>query len=217
MKTLYLSLLLLVLFSACKETATNAQQQTSHKVISPADRAVYKSMMTNEFCDCFSEQNMNKKPSVAIDTCFKIIAEKFADELKDMGVDTSLSPVESHLIDNINIFACGNAIHLMEEEKIAEEAKLLLVKGQFISQKKLSTGEYEVVLREDKTGKQRVLKSKNLFNEELVKDKSLGYELTVEYKIVKNKKTGKDEQYVKDASEGGLISVTGPVEFEVEK
>lgn len=216
MKTLYLSLLLLVLFSVCKEAATNAQQQTSHKIISPDVKAVYKSM-TNEFCNCFSEQKTNKKPSVAMDTCFNVIVEKFANELKDMGVDTSLSPVENHLIDNINIFACDNAIHLLEEEKRSEEAKLLLVKGQFISQKKLSNGEYEVILREDKTGKQRVLKSKNRFQEEIVEDALPGYELTVEYKIVKNKKTGKGEPYVKDASESGLISVTGPVTIEVKK
>jgi hypothetical protein len=39
----------------------------------------------------------------------------------------------------------------MQKEWSDEEAKKLLFKGEFVSQKKLATGDYEIILKDSKT------------------------------------------------------------------
>lgn len=216
MKLRYFPLFCLFVVFACEGSVSTAKGQTLHKGLSYDTAAIYRSI-TTEICNCLSREKENHKTSVAVDTCFKIVTAKFADTLKAIGVDISVSPVENNLAVNVKWIRCGNIFHLMEEEHMAEEAKLLLVKGEFISQRKLATGEYEVILHENKTGKQKVLKSKNRFPEEIVKDEEPGYELTVEYKVVKNKTTGENELYIKDVLEGGRLDVIGAVKFQSQK
>lgn len=216
MKLKYFPLFCLVVVFACEGSVSTTKGQTLHKGISYDTAAIYRSI-TKELCNCLSREKDKHKPSVALDTCFKIVTEKFADTLKAIGVDISVSPVENSLMANVKWMACGNILHLMEEEHAAEEATLLLVKGEFISQRKLATGEYEVILHENKTGKQKVLKSKNRFPEEIVKDEAPGYELTVEYKVVKNNTTGENELYIKDVLEGGRLEVMGAVKVQSQR
>ena len=96
----------------------------------------------------------------------------------------------------------------MQKEWADEEAKKLLFKGEFVSQKKLTAGEYEIVLRSSTTKEQQVFKSKNPFDENSIKNYLPGYELTVEYEVVRNPKTKKDELYFKG---NGIINSVGAV------
>ena len=96
----------------------------------------------------------------------------------------------------------------MQKEWSDEEAKKLLFKGEFVSQRKSATGEYEVTLKDSKTKEQKVFKAKNPFDENSVKNYLPGYELTIEYEVVKNSKTKKDEFHIK---ESGTVSSVGAV------
>lgn len=208
MKTLNIVVLLFVTLSSCGQTvSTDKQQPSSNKPTSQEALAVYQ-LMTTKICDCTSKTMKNNKPSTSLDSCYKVVLDKFTDTLRTLGYDPASSEGQNKLLNEIRLYQCRDLYSLMQKEWSDEEAKKLLFKGEFVSQKKLATGEYEITLKDSKTKQQKVFKAKNPFDENSVKNYLPGYELTIEYEIVKNSKTKKDELYIK---ENGTVSSVGAV------
>ncbi|HEX6179916.1 MAG TPA: hypothetical protein VFZ47_01650 [Chitinophagaceae bacterium] len=150
----------------------------------------------------------NNKPSTSLDSCYKVVIDKYTDTLKALGYDPASLSGQNKLLNEISLNQCRELYSLMQKEWSDEEAKKLLFKGEFVSQKKLPAGDYELTLKDSKTKELKIFKSKNPFDESSVKDYLPGYELTIEYEIIKNSKTKKDEFYIK---ESGTVSGVGTV------
>lgn len=207
MKPLNIIVFLFVTLSSCGQTVSTDKQQPANKPTSQEALAVYQSM-TSEICNCTSTTMKNSKPSTTLDSCYKVVVNKFTDTLKFMGYDPASPVGQNKLLNEIRLYQCRDLYSLMQKEWSNEEAKKLLFKGEFVSQKKITTGEYEIIFKDSKTKEQKVFKAKNAFDENSVKQYLPGYELTIEYEIVKNSKTKKDEFYIKET---GTVSSVGAV------
>jgi hypothetical protein len=207
MKTLNIIVLLLVTLSSCGQTVSTDKPQTANKPTSQEALAVYQTM-TSEICNCTSTTMKNSKPSTTLDSCYKVILDQYTDTLKAFGYDPASSVGQNKLLNEIRLYQCRDLYSLMQKEWSDEEAKKLLFKGEFVSQKKLATGEYEITLKDSKRKEQKVFRAKSPFDESSVKKYLPGYELTIEYEVVKNSKTNKDEFYIK---ESGTVSSVGAV------
>jgi hypothetical protein len=207
MKTLNIVVLLFVTLSSCGQTVSTDKQQAANKPTSQEALAVYQ-QMTSQICNCTSETMKNNKPSTSLDSCYKVVLDKFTDTLKTLGYDPASSEGQNKLLNEIRLYQCRDLYSLMQKEWSDEEAKKLLFKGEFVSQKKLASGEYEITFKDSKTKEHKVFKERNPFDESSVKNYLPGYELTIEYEVVKNSKTKKDEFYIK---ESGTVSSVGAV------
>jgi hypothetical protein len=156
----------------------------------------------------------NNKPSTTFDSCYSVVVTKFTDTLKTLGYDPLSSNGRLKLSNEIRLYQCEELYSLMKKKWSDEEAKKLLFKGEFVSQKKMNTGEYEITFRDSKTKKQKIFKSKTPFDENSVKTFLPGYELTIEYEVVKNSKTNQNELYIK---ENGTVSSVGAVPVKNQK
>lgn len=141
-----------------------------------------------------------------MDSCYNLVISKYTDTLKTMGFDPSTTEGKNMLLNGITIYRCGDVYELTLKENAEEEAKKLLFKGEFFSQVKTTAGEYEITLKENKTGQHKTFKSVRPFDEGAIKQLLPGYVLTIEYEIIRNKKSKKDEVYLKK-----VISTIGAV------
>lgn len=198
-------MLLFVTLSSCGQTVPTDKQPSGNKPTSPEGLAVYQNM-TGEICNCTSSTMKNNKPSTSLDSCYKVVVDKYTDTLTKLGYDPALSAGKNKLLNEIKFYLCRDLYSLIQKEWSGEEVRKLLFKGEFVSQKKLATGEYEISFKNNKTKEQKVFRAKNPFDENIVKNYLPGYELTIEYEIVKNLKTNKDEFYLK---EDGTVSSVG--------
>jgi hypothetical protein len=123
-----------------------------------------------------------------------------------MGLDPSSTAGKNKLINGVRFEQCKEMYNLLTKEQAAENAKKLLFKGEFVSQTKLSNGFYEIIVKDKKTNEQKAFKAKEQFDQNSVKNYLPGWEMTVEYEIVTNTKTKKQELYIKDAIQ---ITTTG--------
>lgn len=192
---------LLAALSSYGQTGTVNKQQAARSAY-----AIYQ-QMTTEICGCTTSTMRNNKPSTTRDSCILATVKQYTDTLKALGYDPADSVGKRRLISGIRLQDCRDVNALMRKEWEEEQAKKLLFKGEFVAQRQLVTGEYEVAFRNRQTREQKTLKSKNRFNEDMVKDFLPGYELTIEYEIVSNPQTGRDELYMKE----GEISAVGTV------
>lgn len=193
---------LLVALSSYGQTPTN---KSLAKPTSQESLRIYENIR-NQICNCITNTMRNNKPSTTYDSCSQVVLAKYADTIKAMGFDVSDPYKQSDFLFNeIRLYRCQDIDRLLNKELADEEAKKLLFKGEFVFQKKLITGEYEIVLRDNKTKVQNSFKGKRPFDESLVKKFLPGYELTIEYEIVKNPKTNKDELYLKEYGTVGVV------------
>ena len=200
MRSLNIAVLLLVTVSSCGQSVSTDKQQSSDKSTSREAVAVYQTM-TGEICNCTMNTIRGDKPSTTFDSCYKAIVDKYTDTLKTMGCDPASTVGQNKLSNGIQLYRCSDLYHLIEKEFSEEEAKKLLFKGEFVSQKKLTTGEYEIILKDGKTKEQKAFKAKNPFDEKSVEAYLPGYEVTIEYEIVTNLETNKDEFYIKEGAD----------------
>jgi hypothetical protein len=207
MKSLNIVVLLLVTLSSCGQSVPTDEGRTLTKA-TPKEALVIYQNMTNEICNCTTSSMINNKPSTTLDSCYNVVLAKYADTLRTIGYDTASSIGKNKLVNEIRFINCGYLFSLMQKEWSEEEAKKLLFKGEFLLQRKLPNDEYEIVFRNNQTKEQKILRSKKPFNEDIVKNYLPGYELTIEYEIVKNPKTNKVETFIK---ENGELSIVGAV------
>jgi hypothetical protein len=183
--------------SSCGQMVSTDRHQTAEKLKVQEASAVYQKM-TGEICDCTLSTMKNNKPSTSLDSCYAVVLDKYTDTLKDLGYDPVSSEGLIKLLKEVKVYQCQDLYSLMQKEWSDKEANKLLFKGEFISQKKLATGEYEVTFKESKTKEQKVFKAKYPFDVGPAKNFRPGYEITIEYEIVKNSITQKDEFYIKE-------------------
>jgi hypothetical protein len=172
--------------------------------------AIYDSV-TAAFCVCVTKQMRDDKPSTVLDSCYKESIKKHYVDLKKNGNDTSTEEgqlkLSSQITDKKFYFGCNNVYKLLEREWSEADSKKLKFIGSFISQKKLPSGPYEIIIEEKITKEQRAFISDIPLNEVDIKKFEPGYELTVEYEVIHNTKTNKDEYKSKGIRSVGMVKV----------
>jgi len=212
MKSLKFSTLILLTLSACGQTSN------SDKVSSPTNAAlkdtttIYKNISA-ELCSCTYATMKNNKPSTSMDSCYKVVLLKYTDSLKSLGFDPTTQVGQLKLTNEVIgklYFNCEDLSKLMQKEIDDENAKKLFFKGELISQTKLSSGLYEIIMKDSKTSETKKFFAKNPLDDTQLTKYEPGYELTIEYVIVKNKTTNKDEYYL---NESGTVSIVGAIKL----
>jgi hypothetical protein len=210
MKFLKFSTLILLTLSACGQSSSADNTISKTETASRDTMTVYRNIST-EFCNCVSSTMRNKQPSTTFDSCYKVVLLKYTDSLKDIGFDPTTQVGQLKLSNEFTgklYFTCPDTYKLLEKEWAEGNAKKLLFKGELISQTKLPSRLYEIILKDNKTSEIKKFFAKNPLDETQIKKYEPGYELTVEYEIIKNNTTNKDEFFLK---EFGTLSGVGAV------
>jgi len=210
MKTLETMVFLLVTLSSCGQTVSTDRKETSNELTSQDASNIYKKI-TSEVCNCTLTTMKNNRPSTTLDSCYKIGIEKFSDTLKILGFDPKSSVGKNKLLNEIKFYTCKDLYTLMQNEWTDNEAKKLLFKGGLVKQTKLPSGLYEIEMSDAKSKRIMTFYTKIQLDEKQIKKYKAGYELTLEYEIIKNFTTKKDEYFLKqfgEVSRVGAVEVT---------
>jgi len=210
MKSVNICIFLVVLLSSCGQTASSHKQQGSKKPTNKDAPTVYQ-RMTGEICDCISGSMRNYKPSTTSDSCSKVVVDKYTDRLKTLGYDPATQTGQNKLMNEIRFTQCPDLYTLMQKEWEDEDAGKLLFKGRLVSQTKIPSGLYEVIMKNSTTSETKIFFAKTPLDDTHIKKYEPGYELTVEYEIIRNTKAKKDEFFLK---EGGKVMSVGAVKVE---
>ena len=162
------------------------------------DTATIFGNLSLEICNCTFSKMKNNKPSVTFDSCHKAMILKYNDSLKEVGIDP-LTEVGIYKILNevdrklrIN---CPELIRLVQKEYEGDKLKF---SGELVSQKKLLSGLYEVTMSEVASKEIKIFFAKKPLDENYINKFERGYVITLEYEVLKNKQTNKDECYLKE-------------------
>ncbi len=167
-----------------------------------------------ETCNCIYSTMKNNKPSTSMDSCFQAVLLKYNDSLKQLGFDPATQIGQFKLSNEVvgKLYRnCPDLSKLIQREYEDKNAKKLLFKGELVSQAKLPSGVYQIVMKNVKSNQTKTFYAKNPLDEAQIKKYELGYELTVEYEIVKNNSTNKEEYHLKESatvSSVGAVKVT---------
>lgn len=214
MKIVNFLAVLLFAFSSCGQAPKN------NKVVINTNSIAYHSptytSITNEVCDCSFKNMKDNRLSTSFDSCYKLVILKYTDSLEKDGIDPNTSAGEfqlsSDIIKRLELY-CTNFSKLMEKEYEERDASKLLFVGEFVSQQKLSSGRYKIEMRNTKSNETKTFFSKTPLDETQIKKYEPGYELTVEYEIIRNRTTNKDEYLLK---EFGTVSSVGAVKVKTQ-
>ncbi len=161
-----------------------------------------------EICNCTFSKMKNNKPSATLDSCHKAMVLKYGDRLKEVGIDPQTQVGIYKIlneVDLINRINCPELTRLVQKEYDGGKLKF---SGELVSQRKLTSGLYEVVMIEVASKEIKTFLAKTPVDETLVTKYSPGYVLTLEYEIVQNQKTKENEYYLKA---DGKFSIMGVV------
>jgi hypothetical protein len=210
MKPFTLSIIILLTLSACGQTP-NSSKGVSHKSSVSKDTTTIYRNISLETCNCTLSTMKNNKPSTSMDSCYQAVLLKYNDSLKQLGFDPTTQVGQLKLSNEVvgKLYRnCPDLSKLIQQEYEDENAKKLLFKGSLVSQTKLQSGLYQIVMKNVKSNETKTFYAKNPFDETQIKQYKPGYELTVEYEIVKNNSTNKQEYHLK---EFGTVSSVGAV------
>lgn len=199
---------IILILSSCGQ-ATKTGTTNSDANVPAKDTVTIYVNMSSAVCNCITTTMIDNKPSTVMDSCFKKVTRQYTDSLKAMGFDPTSSKGQSKMFKEMARWLnglCPVVGTLLDKE--ADDKNKLLFKGSFVSQQKLSNGTYEVTLQDNTTKEQTVFKSKFPFDEKSVQDYLPGYEMTMEYQLVLNKTTGKNEFYLKQTTPISTIGAT---------
>lgn len=200
--------LTLLALSACGQAPGAGKDSIA---ISNEASAIYKNIF-DELCDCTSYILKNNKPTSYLDICNNTTISKHRERLKALGLDPATPEGSTRLKNEVyeKLYQnCPDLLVLTERKIQEEEGGKLLFRGELVSQKKLPNGLYEIVLKDNKDAKLKTFFAKTPLDEVHIRKFKPGYELTLEYEVVKNSKTNKDEYFLK---EGGTSMSVGAVE-----
>lgn len=203
-----LSAVVLLTFSACGQTSGDKAKDGSKKEVALKDASMIYKNINSEICECTTLAMKSGKSSASSDSCYKITLEKYDSSLKQSGVDLATQAGQDMLTHEVILKlyrSCPELAKLMEKETLNQQAGKLVFTGELISQTKLPSGLFEIVMKSGTSAEKRTFYAKNPLNEAQIKKYEPGYELTVEYEIVKNKTTNKDEFYLKPS--GGITTI----------
>lgn len=205
----YLIIILLAL-TACGPSPESDKVRSPISSLLKDTTIIYKSI-SKELCNCTFATMRNNKPSTSIDSCYKVVLLKYTDSLKSLRVDPNTQLGELKVYNEVigKIYLnCRDLSELIQKEINDQNSNKLLFKGSIVSQKQLTSGEFEIVLLDNKTKTRQTFKSKNSLYDPSSNDKNiLSYETTVEYEIKHNPKTNKDEYYIKEGAPSGGVSI----------
>lgn len=210
MKPLTLSTIILLTLSACAQPSIKDKTTNETSSVSTDTTTIYRNISL-ETCNCTFSTMKNNKPSTSMDSCYKAALLKYNDSLKQLGFDPATQVGQLKLSNEVigKLYRnCPDLSTLLQKEYADENAKKLLFKGSIVSQNQLPSGEFEIVLLDNKTKTKQTFKSKNPLYDPTSNDKNiLSYETTVEYEIRHNSKTNKDEYYIKDGATSSGVSI----------
>ena len=210
MKLFNFSFIILFALSACGQNI-KTKNEVSPKIASPNLSREILNQITSEICNCTSSNMKGNKPSTSLDSCFKYTIAKYSDSLKAINFDlesqSGKKNLEQKVIGNL-YFVCKDIQNLLEKEFSEERTKKLLFTGTIVSQTKLQTGKYQIIMQESKTKSKKVFISATTLSNPRNGNKNVReYELTIEYEIINNPKTNKEEYYIKANASSTGISV----------
>jgi hypothetical protein len=210
MKPLTFSTIILLTLSACGQTPNSSKGVSHTSSVSKDTTTIYRNISL-ETCNCTFSTMKNNKPSTSMDSCYQAVLLKYNDSLKQLGFDPATQVGQLKLSNEVvgKLYRnCPDLSKLIQKEYEDENAKKLLFKGELVSQTKLRSGLYQIVMKNVKSNQTKTFYAKNPFDETQIKKYEPGYELTVEYEIVKNNSTNKEEYHLK---EFGTVSSVGAV------
>lgn len=158
-ETLNILVLLFVTLSSCGQGGSTDKQQMAVESPSLEAKIVFQKMRV-EFCNCTTNTMRDNKPSTTFDSCYKTILDYYTDTLKTFGYDTASTRGKNQINNGLNIHLCRDLMALLKQEYPDEKENKLLFKGEFVSQKKSATGEYEITFRDSKTKGKKYSKRK---------------------------------------------------------
>jgi hypothetical protein len=210
MKPLAFSTIMLLTLAACGQTPNSSNSVSKTSSVSKDTTTIYRNISL-ETCNCTFSTMKNNKPSTSMDSCYQAVLLKYNDSLKQLGFNPATQVGQNKLSTEVVgklYHNCPDLSRLIQKEYAAGNAKKLLFKGSIVSQKQLSSGEFEIVLLNNKSKAKQIFKSKNpLYNPSISDKNILSYETTVEYEIRHNSKTNKNEYYIKDGATGSGVSI----------
>ena len=210
MKPLTFSTIVLLTVSACGQTPNSSKGISQTSFVSKDTTTIYRNISL-ETCNCTFSTMKNNKPSTSMDSCYQAVLLKYNDSLKQLGFDPATQVGQLRLSNEVvgKLYRnCPDLSKLIQKEYKDENAKKLLFKGKLVSQTKLPSGLYQIVMKNVKSNETKTFYAKNPLDETQIKKYEPGYELTVEYEIVKNNSTNKEEYHLK---EFGTVSSVGAV------
>ena len=209
MKPLTFSTVILLTLSACGQTPKSNKVTSQPSSVSKDTSTIYRDISL-ETCNCTFSTMKNNKPSTSMDSCYRAALLKYNDSLKQLGLDPATQAGQLRLSNEVvgKLYVnCPDLSKLVQTEYEDENAKKLLFTGELVSQRKLTTGLYEILMKSIKTKETKVFRAKHPFDETQIKKYKPGYELTIEYEIVRNKTTNKDEYFLKEGTVSGVGAV----------
>lgn len=188
----------LLLLTFCFLTLSSCGQNTN-------DKEIYDKMVS-EICSC-SQTNQTQKASVQIDSCYKLSIRNNYKTLQKLGIDSATQDGQNKLYKEVmaNKFPLSckyTYARLMKEFKEYNASKLTFT-GKFISQTPNNKKKfYVLILQSIQTKEKKEFHSTISVDEDKRND-----EITVEYEVVKNKETNREELIVKNVSTLGFRPV----------
>ena len=216
MKPFTFSTIVLLTLSACGQTPNSNKGVSQTSSFSKDTTTIYRNISL-ETCNCIFSTMKNNKPSTSMDSCYQTVLFKYNDSLKQLGFDPTTQVGQNKLLNEVvgKLYRnCPDLSKLMQKEYADDNAKKLLFKGEVVSQTKLPSGLYEIEMKNIKSKETKTFFAKNPLDETQIKKYEPGYELTLEYEILKNKTTQKDEYFLK---EYGTVSSVGAVKVTTQK
>jgi hypothetical protein len=203
----------------------SCNQKDKNKNLSAIDPSILKkrdsiySVMSYEICDSFLNKKDSSKSYISLlNNCCSISINKHHSELMNLGIDSGTSAAKPNLENDVVKkveFTCPDVFALVAKECNEEEYKnnkgKLFFTGSLVSQTKLSSGRFEILIKDNKTSETRIFYSEDSIDETTIRKYEPGYSITVDYLITKNRITHKKEFILR---KGAGISSVGAVKVE---
>ena len=151
-----------------------------------------------EICNCTFSKMKDNKPSGTLDSCHKAMVLKYTDSLKQIGFDPLTQVGFYKIYNEVDRKFYLNCPEITKLIQIEYEGGKLKFSGELVSQKKLLSGLYEVTMSEVASKEIKIFFAKKPLDENYINKFERGYVITVEYEVLKNKQTNKDECYLKE-------------------
>jgi hypothetical protein len=180
----------------------------------PKDTTTIFRNLSLAICNCTFSKMKDNKPSSTLDSCHKAMVLKYTDSLKQIGFDPILEVGFWKIYNEVDrklYLNCPELTKLVQEEYDGDKLKF---SGELVSQKKLTSGLYEVIMIEVASKEIKTFLAKTPVDDNLINKYEPGYVLTLEYEVVKNQQTKKDEYYLKA---DGTFSIMGVVKSAFQK
>ena len=152
--------------------------------------------MLSEICSC-AHSNQRQKASVIIYSCYQLSIKNHYEALQKLGIDSTTQDGQNRLYNEVmaNKFSlyCKDIQAKLEKEVEEDNASKLTFTGRFISQTPNYKKKYYVLILQSTQTKEK----KEFHSTMSLSENARNDDITVEYEVVKNKETNREELVVK--------------------